>query len=75
MYKACHAKIREDPSFTKEDKSKVTNTRKGNKIVTSEGVTYTRNVKMSLQQRKDRVKQKMASALSRAMGAAEDDEE
>merc|ERR1712129_454409 len=66
LYKEVHSNIREDPKFTKKEKADITNTRKGNKIVTSKGTEYTRCIKRSYKQRKDRVKQKMASAIAKA---------
>lgn len=72
MYKACHASIREDPKFVKKEASGVTNTRMGNKIKTSAGVTYTRAVKMSRKQRYDRVAQKKESARAKLLAACEE---
>jgi len=73
MYKATHAAIRENPKFEKTPDSGIKNVRAGNKITTSNGNSYTRLQKLSLQQRKDRVKQKMASAAQRMLAEAEEE--
>lgn len=75
MYKACHAAIREKPQYTKNRPSGIVNTRTGNIITTSNGNKYTRLQKFTLNQRKDRVRQKMASAAQRMIAAAGEDEE
>ncbi|CAD7925068.1 unnamed protein product [Amoebophrya sp. A25] len=78
MYKECHSKIREDPKFVKKEASGIKNTVTGNLVTTSQGNTYTRLVKKSLAQRKDRVRQKLATARAKllaAMGDAEEEEE
>jgi len=78
MYKECHSKIREDPKFVKKESSGIKNTRYGNKIKTSQGTEYTRFQKMSYKQKKDRVRQKLASArekLLAAMGGEEEEED
>eukprot|EP00392_Amoebophrya_sp_AT5.2_P000062 g62.t1 len=77
MYKECHSKIRENPTFEKKAASGITNKRTGNTITTSKGTSYTRAVRKSCAQRKDRVKQKLATALAKMGGvvAEEEDEE
>jgi len=75
MYKATHAAIRENPKFEKKASAGITNTRHGNIIKTSNGNSYPRLQKFSLAQRKDRVRQKMASAAQRMLAAAEEEEE
>jgi len=75
MYKACHASIREDPSFTKKEHSGITNKVEGNKITTSKGTTYTKLIKLSNAQRKSRVQQKKTAAKERFLAEADDDEE
>jgi len=72
MWKECHKKIREAPKFEKNAPSGIVNTRKGNQIETSNGNKYTRSIKMSYKQRKDRVKQKKETALKKMMAAAEE---
>jgi len=77
LYKECHSKIREDPKFVKKEDAGIVNTRTGNTITTSKGTSYTRAVKRSKAQRKDRVKQKLAAARGRLMAnmGNEDEEE
>jgi len=75
LYKECHTKIREDPKFVKKTHSGIVNTRTGNKITTSNGTSYTRYIKMSMKQRKDRVKQKLESARAKLMAAMGGDDE
>jgi len=72
---ACHTAIRADPKFVKKEHSGIVNTRFGNQIKTSKGSEYPRAKKMSYQQRKDRVKQKMQTATARLMANMQDDEE
>merc|ERR1712085_17629 len=74
MYKECHSKIREDPSFTKKAPTGITNKVEGNKVTTSKGTTYTRLRKLSNAQRKSRVMQKKLAAKDRFL-AENDDEE
>jgi len=75
MYSAAHAKIKADPTFTPKDSKTVENKRSGNKI-TAGGKTYQRNVKLTLKQRKEKVRQKIATAQKKALAAAaEDDDE
>ena len=74
MYKECHSAIRADPKFTKKAHSGIVNKRDGNKITTSKGTEYVRKQKLSHQQRKGRVAQKMAAAGARLMAEAEEEE-
>jgi len=75
MYRECHKQIRENPKFVKKAPSGITNKRTGNKITTSKGTTYTRLQKMSLKQRKDKVRQKIMSAQTRLLAEAAGEEE
>lgn len=80
LYKECHSKIREEPKFVKKEHSGFVNTRQGNTVVVTDKdgkkvTDYTRAKKMSYKQRKDRVKQKMAAAVARLVGGADDEEE
>merc|ERR1719183_977289 len=75
MYSEAHDKIKEDPSYTPKEAKTVENKRVGNKI-TAGGKTYQRNVKLTLKQRKEKVRQKIATAQKKALAAAaEDDDE
>merc|ERR1719215_1629199 len=73
MYRECHGKIRADPKFVKKENSGITNKRTGNTITTSKGTSYTRKIKMSNKQRKDRVAQKKASAAAKLLAEADDE--
>jgi len=75
MYKECHSKIREDPKFVKKEDAGITNTRTGNKITTSNGTSYTRFQKMTMKQRKDRVRQKLQSAREKLLANMGEEEE
>jgi len=76
MYKECHEKIRENPKFEKDERTVLlTNKRNGNKIVCSDGNTYTRKMKLHYKQRKNRVAQKFASARAKLLAAAEADDD
>jgi large subunit ribosomal protein L5e len=72
MYKDCHAKIRANPDAAPKKASKGKPKRSGNKVTGPGGKSYTRSIKLSLKQRKEKVKQKIMAALSK--GAAGDDE-
>jgi len=79
LYKECHEAIRKDPKFVKKADSGFTNVRKGNTIsVMKDGAevcNYSRPIKMSYKQRKDRVRQKIQTATSKLLANAGDEEE
>lgn len=75
MYKNCHAKIRENPKFEKNEDAGITHKRQGNTVVPSDGDSYTRKIKMSKAQKHSRVAQKIATAQAKMAAAMEDDEE
>jgi len=75
MYADCHAKIKEDPSYTPKESKDVKNTRSGNKITTSNGNSYARNTRLNLKQRKEKVRQKIAAAQAKMLKAAEEEED
>merc|ERR1719253_1512783 len=76
MYSDAHAKIKADPTYSPKDAKTVENKRVGNNIVPPDGKKYQRNVKLTLKQRKENVRQKIANAQKKALAAAaaEDDE-
>jgi len=74
MYSAAHAKIKADPSYTPKDSKTVENKRVGNKIKV-DGKTYQRNVKLTLKQRKEKVRQKISNAQKKALAAAAADDD
>jgi len=75
VYSGAHAKIKEDPSYTPKDAKTVENKRVGNSIVPSDGSKYQRNVKLTLKQRKEKVRQKIATAQKKALAAASADDD
>jgi len=75
MYSEAHAKIKEDPSYTPKDAKTVENKRVGNSIIPPDGKKYQRNVKLSLKQRKEKVKQKITNAQKKALAAAAADDD
>jgi len=75
MYSNGHAKIKEDPTFTPNDAKAVENKRVGNNIVPPDGKKYQRNVKLTLKQRKEKVRQKIANAQKKALAAAAADDD
>jgi len=74
MYTECHSKIRENPDATPVAKKGITWTRKGNKVTGSDGKDHNRSTKLSLKQRREKVRQKIAAAQAKMMAAADDDE-
>jgi len=75
MYKNAHEKIKADPTYEPKPKKTVENTRKGKMITTGGGNKYQRNVKLTLKQRREKVRQKIATAQAKALKAAEADDE
>jgi len=67
LYKAAVAQIREDPDHEKQAKKDVKVTRDGEKITDTEGGDYVRSLRLTLEQRKDKVAAKIAAAQARAM--------
>lgn len=74
MYKDAHTAIRENPEFEKKEKKTVTITRKGNKIFDG-AKTYHRHVKISKEERKNTVAQKIQSARKALLANAGEEEE
>jgi len=75
MYKDAHSAIREKPEFEPKPNKGITFKRNGNKIVSSVGPVYTRNKKISKEERKNTVAQKINSARARLLAQAGDEEE
>jgi len=67
MYTEAHEKIREDPTFVKKEKKQLTHTRDGDQINCSDGTDHVRSIKLTLQQRKDKVAAKIARAQERML--------
>jgi large subunit ribosomal protein L5e len=56
MYTEAHGKIREDPDFEPAEKKDITWTRSGNTVTPSDGTAVNRSVKLSLKQRREKVR-------------------
>eukprot|EP00929_Paragymnodinium_shiwhaense_P088168 TRINITY_DN483_c0_g1_i10.p1 TRINITY_DN483_c0_g1~~TRINITY_DN483_c0_g1_i10.p1 ORF type:complete len:341 (+),score=128.34 TRINITY_DN483_c0_g1_i10:87-1025(+) len=67
MYTEAHSKIRENPEQSAADKKDIKYTRKGNKVVASDGTEHTRTTKLTLKQRREKVAQKIAAAQAKMM--------
>eukprot|EP00400_MALV-I_sp_L67-5_P000269 gene269-50_t len=74
MYKEAHSKIREDPEFKPVAVKDIKIVRKGNKIFDG-AKTYHRHKKISKEERKNTVSQKIASAQKAMLAAMGDEEE
>merc|ERR1711977_188118 len=72
MYQEAHKKIRTNPDQAPGKKKGIKWERKGNKVTSSDGKSIVRSMKLSLKQRREKVRQKIAAAQAKA--AAEDDE-
>jgi len=72
MYTAAHKQIRENPDFVAAKKKGITWARKGNHVKSSDGKDVDRSTKLSLKQRREKVRQKIAAAQAKM---AEDDDE
>jgi large subunit ribosomal protein L5e len=74
MYKDAHAKIREDPSFTKKEKKDIKLERRGNKVFDGKK-TYVRSIKKTKSERFATVATKIQNHAKRVLASMEDDEE
>lgn len=74
MYKEAHKKIRENPAAEKPELSEITHKIEGN-YTTSGETKYERKRKLSKEQRKGRVSQKINAARQRMLAAIDDDDE
>merc|ERR1712224_1130782 len=75
MYEGAHKKIKEDPSYTPKDPKNIANKRVGNSILPEGGAKYQRNLKLTLKQRKEKVRQKISTAQKKALAAAAADDD
>jgi len=75
MYAEAHKKIRANPDPQPAKKKGITWTRKGNKVSGSDGKAVVRSTKLSLKQRREKVRQKIAAAQAKMMAAGDDDDE
>jgi len=68
MYEEAHGKIRENPDFEPKERDAVTYTRGENGQTTaSDGTEHTRNIKLTLKERREKVAAKIAAAQERMM--------
>jgi len=74
IYSGAHAKIKADPTFTPKAAKNVELKRVGNHIVTGDK-KYQRNKRLTLKQRKEKVRQKIANAQKKALAAAAADDD
>merc|ERR1712178_133221 len=65
MYTACHKKILENPDAPAPANKGITWTRKGNKVTSSDGKDVNRSTKLTLKQRREKVRQKIEAAQAR----------
>jgi len=72
MYEEAHKKIRENPDFTPVAKKGISWTRKGNKVSGSDGKDVIRSTKLSLKQRREKVRQKIAAAQAKMLAEADE---
>jgi large subunit ribosomal protein L5e len=72
MYTECHSKIRANPDFEPTKKKGITWSRKGNKVTSSDKKDVVRSTKLSLKQRREKVRQKIAAAQAKMMADGED---
>merc|ERR1719281_2126694 len=65
MYSEAHEKIKEDPDFKPAANKGIKWERKGNKVTSSDGKDVTRSIKLSLKQRREKVRAKIAAAQAK----------
>merc|ERR1712039_632773 len=67
MYSEAHGKIKENPDFEPAEKKGISWERKGNNVTGSDGTEVSRSVKLSLKQRREKLRQKIAAAQAKMM--------
>merc|ERR1711972_1316583 len=72
MFAEAHEKIKEDPDHEAADKKNITHSRDEENITSSDGTEHVRSTKLSLEQRRAKVAEKIAAAQAKLM--EEDDE-
>lgn len=73
VYKKAHAAIKADPSVARKPKKELKNVRKGKTIICGDN-KYQRNLRLTLKQRKEKVRQKIATAQAKMLAAAQEEE-
>jgi len=72
MYSNAHDKIREDPEYEPKEKKTITWERDGHDVKSSDGTSLERSAKISLEERREKVREKIAAAQAKMM---EDDDD
>jgi len=73
MYTEAHGKIRENPDSEPAEKKGITWERSGNTVKPSEGTEVNRSVKLSLKQRREKVRVKIAAAQAKMLAGADEE--
>merc|ERR1711957_349707 len=73
MYTEAHGKIREDPDHEMAEKKGITHKNDGEQVTSSDGTEHARSKKITLEQRRAKVAEKIAAAQAKLM--EEDDDE
>jgi len=67
MYSEAHTKIKEDPDHEPAEKKGITHERNDEHITSSDGTEHVRSVKLTLEQRRAKVAEKIAAAQAKLM--------
>merc|ERR1712087_141575 len=70
MYTEAHGKIKENPDYEPTTKKATTWERSGNTVTPSDGTAVNRSVKLSLKQRREKVRVKIAAAQAKVLAGA-----
>jgi large subunit ribosomal protein L5e len=73
MYTNAHAKIKEDPEFKAAEKKDIKWERSGNDVKASDNTTVNRSIKLSLKQRREKVRVKIQAAQAKMLAAADEE--
>merc|ERR1711957_338946 len=73
MYTEAHEKIREDPDFEMAEKKGITHKNDGEQVTSSDGTEHARSKKITLEQRRAKVAEKIAAAQAKLMEEDDDD--
>merc|ERR1719291_1610722 len=68
MYSEAHDKIKEDPDHEPAEKKGITHERNEEQITSFDGTEHARSVKLTLEQRRAKVAEKIAAAQAKLMG-------
>merc|ERR1719376_1719321 len=67
MYTEAHSKIREEPDHEPAEKKGITHTREDEQMTSSDGTMHVRSAKLTLEQRRAKVAEKIAAAQAKLM--------